>query len=54
MSPKMNNIGSGSNGHVPNPKNGFSVFPTMNSKRYLAKMKQNNSTELSGRINYGH
>ena len=52
ISPKINNIGFGSHGHVRNSENyeneGLSNFPKMNPKNTGPTMKQNNSTELSG------
>ena len=52
MSPKINNIGVGTHGHVPKSENlendGFSVLPEMSPKGNYSQLKQNNSTELLG------
>ena len=52
MSPKIKIIGFGSHGHVrksPNHESDrYSGSPIMESKSYCSKIRQNNSTELSG------
>ena len=52
MDPKLKTIGFGSHGHVQKSENreheGFLGYSKVKSKRYYSRVKQNNSTELSG------
>ena len=55
MSPMINNIGFGADGHIQKSENhendGFGGSPKMKSKSYYSKTKQNKSTELSNIYN---